>query len=113
VQGFRAGRGREGVVGWAGPKGRVDWARWWASEGGIFKEKELGCHGYRAELILGCAEKKKKVFRFWFKEMGSKSKVLNISKPNLNWIQNRIKSNQLFGTFSNLEILEIDLNNEI
>jgi hypothetical protein len=45
--------------------------------------------------------------------MGSKSKVLNISQPNLNWIQNRIKSNQLFGTFSNLEILEIDLNNEI
>jgi hypothetical protein len=46
-------------------------------------------------------------------EMGSKSKVLYISKPNLNWIQNRIKSNQLFGTFSNLEISEIDLNNEI
>jgi hypothetical protein len=42
--------------------------------------------------------------------MGSKSKVLNISKPNLNWIQNRIKSNQLFGTFSNLKI---DLNNQI
>jgi hypothetical protein len=50
---------------------------------------------------------------FRFKEMRSKSKVLNISKPNLNWIQNRIKSNQLFGTFSNLEISEIDLNNEI
>jgi hypothetical protein len=45
--------------------------------------------------------------------MGSKSKVLNISQPNLNWIQNSIKSNQLFGTFSNLEISEIDLNNEI
>jgi hypothetical protein len=47
---------------------------------------------------------------FSFKEMGSKSKVLNISKPNLNWIQNRIKSNQHFGTFSNLKI---DLNNQI
>jgi hypothetical protein len=45
--------------------------------------------------------------------MGSKSKVLNISQPNLNWIQNRIKSNQLFETFSNLKISEIDLNNEI
>jgi hypothetical protein len=45
--------------------------------------------------------------------MGSKSKVLNISQPNLNWVQNRIKSNQPFGTFSNLEISEIDLNNEI
>jgi hypothetical protein len=42
--------------------------------------------------------------------MGFKSKVLNISKPNLYYIQNRIKSNQLFGTFSNLEI---DLNNQI
>jgi hypothetical protein len=31
--------------------------------------------------------------------MGFKSKVLNISKPNLNWIQDRIKSNQLFGPF--------------
>jgi hypothetical protein len=50
---------------------------------------------------------------FRFKEMRLKSKVLNISKPNLNWIQNRIKSKQLFGTFSNLEISEIDLNNEI
>jgi hypothetical protein len=50
------------------------------------------------------------VFNFYFKEMGFKSKVLNISKPNLNWMQNRMKSNQLFGPFSNLEI---DLNNQI
>jgi hypothetical protein len=49
-------------------------------------------------------------FNFYFKEMGFKSKVLNISKPNLNWMQNRMKSNQLFGPFSNLEI---DLNNQI
>jgi hypothetical protein len=33
------------------------------------------------------------------RKLGFKSKVLNISKPNLNWIQNRIKSNQLFGNF--------------
>jgi hypothetical protein len=44
---------------------------------------------------------------FCFKEMGFKSKVLNISKLNLNWIQNRIKSNQLFGCFSNLEIWKL------
>jgi hypothetical protein len=64
---------------------------------------------------MGRERKKTNRFRhfFWFKEMGSKSKVLNISQPNLNWIQNSIKSNQLFGTFSNLEISEIDLNNEI
>jgi hypothetical protein len=30
---------------------------------------------------------------FCFKEMEFKSKVMNIFKPNLNWIQNRIKSN--------------------
>jgi hypothetical protein len=44
---------------------------------------------------------------FWFKEMGSKSKVLNISKPNLNWIQNRIKWNQLFWKLFKSEKLEI------
>jgi hypothetical protein len=30
-----------------------------------------------------------------------KSKALNIFKPNLNWVQNRINSNNLFGNFSN------------
>jgi hypothetical protein len=36
-------------------------------------------------------------------EMGREKKN-RIFKPSLNWVQNRIKSNQLFGTFSNLEI---------
>jgi hypothetical protein len=45
-----------------------------------------------------------------FLNLDSSQRDLNIFKPNLNWIQNRIKSNQLFGTFSNLGI---DLNNQI
>jgi hypothetical protein len=36
-----------------------------------------------------------------------KSKGLNISKPNLKWIQNRENSNNLFAKFSNLEIWKL------
>jgi hypothetical protein len=54
----------------------------------------LGCHGNRAEMRFGLPAKNRNFFaNFCFKEMGFKSKVLNIFKPNLNWIQNRIKSN--------------------
>jgi hypothetical protein len=74
----------------------------------------MGFNGAWAEMRWAEKEKNNRFCHFFrFKEMGSKSKVLNISQPNLNWIQNRIKSNQLFGTFSNLEISKIDLNNEI
>jgi hypothetical protein len=38
---------------------------------------------------------------FDFIKMDSSQRDLNIFKPNLNWIQNRVKSNQLFRTFSN------------
>jgi hypothetical protein len=59
-----------------------------------------GCHGNHAEMRFGLQVKNRNCFaNFWFKEMGFKSKVLNISKPNLNWIQNRTKSNQLFENF--------------
>jgi hypothetical protein len=38
---------------------------------------------------------------FDFIKMDSSQRDLNIFKPNLNWIQNRVKSNQLSRTFSN------------
>jgi hypothetical protein len=71
----------------------------------------LGCEGHLGQIQIGPLRKIENCFsNFCFKEMGFKSKVLNISKPNLNYIENRIKSNQLFGPFSNMEI---DLNNQI
>jgi hypothetical protein len=71
----------------------------------------LGCKGRLSRIQIGPLRKIENCFlNFCFKELGFKSKVLNISKPNLNWILNRIKSNQFFGPFSNLEI---DLNNQI
>jgi hypothetical protein len=38
-------------------------------------------------------------FQIYFKDFDLNQRVLNIFKPNLNWIQNRINSNQLFRTF--------------
>jgi hypothetical protein len=68
----------------------------------------LGYEGCLGRIQIGPLRKIENCFsNFCFKEMGFKSKVLNISKPNLNWIQNRIKSNQLFGPFSNLEIWKL------
>jgi hypothetical protein len=71
----------------------------------------LGCEGRLGRIQIESLRKIENCFlNFCFKETEFKSKVLNISKPNLNWIQSRIKSNQLFGPFSNMEI---DLNNQI
>jgi hypothetical protein len=64
------------------------------------REKEMGCQWSLCQKGNWAAGIE---FKFWFKEMRFKSKVLNISKPNLNWIKNGIKSNQLFGNFSNLK----------
>jgi hypothetical protein len=58
----------------------------WAGEGGIFKEKEMGCQGYRGELILGCAEKKRKRFSDFDSRNDIQIQFLNIAKSNLNWI---------------------------
>jgi hypothetical protein len=43
----------------------------------------------------------------------SKFKDSNTFKLNLNWIQSRKKSNDLFGDFSNLKLLKIDSNIEV
>jgi hypothetical protein len=43
-------------------------------------------------------------FKIISKGRDSNQGDLNIFKPNLNGIQNRIKSNNLFGHFSNLEL---------
>jgi hypothetical protein len=53
------GLGRGGQVGWMplGPARREN-----KEESGMGRKDDW------AEMILGCAEKKKKVFRFWFKE---------------------------------------------
>jgi hypothetical protein len=70
---------------------------YWAGPGKlILVQKERGWN-WAAEFVF-------------FLNLDSSQADLNIFKPNLNWIQNRIKSNQLFGTFSNLGI---DLNNQI
>jgi hypothetical protein len=113
--GNRPEEGDEGGVGRVGCKGRVGWMTGWAGFGnGKRKWKNgvgLGCEGRLGRSQIGLLRKIENCFlNLCFKEMGFKSKVLNISKPNLYYIQNRIKSNQLFGTFSNLEI---DLNNQI
>jgi hypothetical protein len=96
---------------WAAKAG---WARW---QGGPVSKMEnengvgLGCERRLGWIQIGPLRKIEKCFsNFCFKEMGFKSKVLIISKPNLNWIQNRIKSNHLFGPLANLEI---DLNNQM
>jgi hypothetical protein len=68
----------------------------------------LGCEGRLGRIQIGPLRKIEICFlNLCFNEMGFKSKVLNISKSNFNWIQNRIKSNQLFGPFSNLEIWKL------
>jgi hypothetical protein len=68
----------------------------------------LRCKGCLGRIQIGQLRKIENYFsNFCFKEMGFNSKVLNISKPNLNWIQNRIKSNQIFGTFSNTKIWKL------
>jgi hypothetical protein len=69
----------------------------------------LDCEGRLGQIQIGPLRKIENYFfsNFCFKEMRFKSKVLNIFKPNLNWIKNRIKSNQLFGPFSNLEIWKL------
>jgi hypothetical protein len=68
----------------------------------------LGCEGRLRRIQIGPLRKIENYFsNFYFKKIEFKSKVLNISKPNLNWIQNRIKSNQLFGPFSNMEIRKL------
>jgi hypothetical protein len=68
----------------------------------------LGCEGRLCRIQIGPLRKIENCFlNFGFKEMGFKSKVLNIFKPNLNWIQNRIKLNHLFGPLSNLEIWKL------
>jgi hypothetical protein len=58
---------------------------------------------FRAEIHKAIGRLQKYVLN-WFKYLISKSRDLNIFKHNLNWIQNRIKSNKLFGNLSNLEI---------
>jgi hypothetical protein len=92
---------------------RAGWAGW---PGGPVSEMEnenengvgLGCEGCLGWIQIGSLRKIENCFlNFCFTEMGFKSKVLNISKPNLNWIQNRIKSNHLFVPFSNLEIWKL------
>jgi hypothetical protein len=85
-------------------KREADRAAWVGWQVGRFREKVMESGGaameIRSKWDLGCQRKIEIVFaNFWFKEMGFKSKVLNIFKPNLNCIQNRIKSNQLFENF--------------
>jgi hypothetical protein len=47
----------------------------------------LGCEGRLGRIQTRPLRKIENCFsNFCFKEMGFKSKVLNISKPNLNWI---------------------------
>jgi hypothetical protein len=91
-------------------------AKWAVNSGGPVSEMEnenengvgLGCEGRLGQIQIGPLRKIENYFsNFCFKEMGFKSKFLNISIPNLNWIQNGIKSNQLFGPFSNLEIWKL------
>jgi hypothetical protein len=68
----------------------------------------LGCEGRLSRIQIRPLRKIENCFsEFYFKELGFKSKVLNIFKPNLNWIQNRIKSKQLFGPLLNLEIWKL------
>jgi hypothetical protein len=117
--------GRMGVGGVASDRWRemkeerAEWAakaRWTGWLGGPVLEMEnenengvgLGYEGRFGRIQIRLLRKIENYFlNFCFKEMGFKSKVLNISKLNLNWIQNRIKSNQLFGCFSNLEIWKL------
>jgi hypothetical protein len=56
---------------------------------------------------------RKFLFKFWIKDLSSNKIVWNIFKLNLNGVQTRINSNKLFEDFSNLKLLEIDLNNQI
>jgi hypothetical protein len=58
--------GRRPRVGQAGPNGRITRAgkeKFWEKE-----KNKRATREFWAGLILGCAEKKKKIFGFWFKE---------------------------------------------
>jgi hypothetical protein len=84
----------------AGPKGRVGRARlagWFRKRNKKKRKRNTpGCQGLFGPKSDWAACGKKLFLIFWFKVMGFKSKDLNISKSNLNWIQNRINSIQLF-----------------
>jgi hypothetical protein len=88
---------------WAKRLHGIEWNWAWAGE----KKKEnrayfgLGQIDSRAEMdrIIGMVAEIDFELIQGFLEF--KSKALNIFKPNLNWVQNRINSNNLFGNFSN------------
>jgi hypothetical protein len=85
-EGAASGGARCGKADWAGGGGSGGGRRWlpkvgWAGVAGWAKchlgrrgektkkkEREIGRKDDWAEMILGCVEKKKKVFIFWFKE---------------------------------------------
>jgi hypothetical protein len=77
-----------------GEKARV--GRCWVSFDENKREWGGLLEGFWAQLTMGC--------RIDFKDLDSKTKRLKHFKQTFNWIQNRIKSKQLFRNFSNLEI---------
>jgi hypothetical protein len=89
-----------GGVGWLGRK----WAKktcWTSLARGENKKNRMSWLGHHKGLgriewneNLGCRNKFGIDSRIWLQ-----NRDLNIFKPNLNWIQNRIKLNNLFGNF--------------
>jgi hypothetical protein len=83
----------------------------------FWKKEEIGSAWLGREMLWDWKNRGGKLHRgiwflnlnqeFWFKEKEFKSKVLNISKPNLKGIHNRINSNKLFGEFSHLVIWKL------
>jgi hypothetical protein len=87
---------------------------WWAKSffGLDCCSEKQGRSGWAAKEGLdrnsfGLPEKNSIAFRILFKDLISKPRDLNNTKPNLKGIQNRINSNELFGNFSILEIWKL------
>jgi hypothetical protein len=93
-----------------------DGSRWakrlgsWAGKGKIPEKRFRTVETVWGELTMGGG---KTFSNFWIKVLNLKSMVLNIFKLNLNWNQTRKNWNKLFEYFSNMELLEIDLNIQI
>jgi hypothetical protein len=88
---------------WAKRAGSAEWAGLAAGLAKRFQAKNKDLNRWASDLI----------FELISRILSSNKIVLNIFKLNLNGIQTRINSNILLKIFSNLELSEIDLNNQI
>jgi hypothetical protein len=94
---------KEDLERWAKRAGSAEWAGLAAVLAKRFRAKNKDLNRWASDLI----------FQLTSRILSSNKIVLNIFKLNLNGVQTRINSNILLKIFSNLELSEIDLNNQI